>query len=432
MLTTWKKILPLTLSLISIPTSFAHTPPLKFASAEHVVIGNNINLHFNQNDSAQIGIPLTLPNGVKLTYGDLISMGDFYGAPDEKPISQGKSDKERELLFKQAFYSFASNATTIDELNKIMNVVHMEQKIIEIGLNNNEKPEDIYKTIGHEFDRQLNCISGGGCDANTWWMTPGRYLKLVYMNYDHFGDDAIITYKVGHDIALELAVNAKKTHDIKKLELAYAMNAFASHFLTDRFASGHIRTPRVELPERVSSSQIGSLLANYMHAEESLYGLHVHNKNGDHWIAYGDKSYFSTQSEIHRKMIQTAVQKSADEVFAAYTLGTKYIHDRTINLIPEPDELMDASLIDISSLFYWNKQTNKLMRRQDMTNYYDKHWTDNWWGWTTLIELARARGVSNSAQAQLLQSKFAEKAIRDGLITNKYFISYYVKNKRNS
>lgn len=432
MLTTWKKVLPITLSLAFIPPSFAHNPPLKFASAEHVVIGNNINLHFSNNDAGQMGVPLTLPNGVKLTYGDLISMGDFYGAPEEKPISQGKSDEERKLLFKQAFYAFASNPTIIPELNKIMDVVRAEQLAVETGLNNNETPEEIYKKIGHEFDRTLNCITGGGCDANVWWMSPGRYLRLVYMNYDHFGDDAILTYKVGHEIALEMAANAHQKQDTKKLELAYAINAFASHFLTDRFASGHIRTPRVELSEQLSSSQISALLANYMHEEENLLGLHVHNKNGDNWIAYGDKSYFSTQSENHRKMINTAVQESADEVFAAYKLGTKYIHDKTIDLIPEPDELQNASLIDISPLFYWDNDTHKLMRRQDMTNYYDKHWTDNWWGWTTLIELARERGISNSAQAMLLQSKFAEKAMQSGLITNKDFISYYEKNKKKN
>lgn len=430
MLTTWQKILPLTLSLAFIQTSFAHnTPPLQFASAEHIVIGNNINLYFSQNDSGQAGLPLTLPNGVKLTYGDLISMGDFYGAPNEKPISQGETEKERTLLFKQAFYSFASNASNISELKQITDIAHAEQAFVELGMKNNEKPEDIYKKIGHEYDRQLNCTTGGGCDINVWWMNPGRYLKLAYANYDHFGDNAITTYQIGHNVALQVAADAHQKHDLKKLELAYAINAFACHFLTDRFASGHIRTPRVELSEQVSSSRIGSLLVNYMHEEENAYGLHVHNQKGDSWIAYGDKSYFSTQSEDHRKMIMSAVQNSANEVFAAYMQGNKYVSDTTSNLIPIPDETLNASLLDISPLFYWDKETSKLMRRVKMSDYYDKNWTEDWWGWSTLVELARERGVSAEAQAMLLQSEFAEKAIQDGLITNKDFISY-MKNKK--
>lgn len=75
------------------------------------------------------------------------------------------------------------------------------------------------------------------------WETADRptghpdYLGLAEINWDHFGNDAHMSYVIGHYVALEVA---------KKGDLlyAYAMNAFADHFLEDSFAAGHIRTPR--------------------------------------------------------------------------------------------------------------------------------------------------------------------------------------------
>ena len=63
------------------------------------------------------------------------------------------------------------------------------------------------------------------------------YLRLAQLNLDHFGEDAHTAYSAGHYTAMSEAANGN-------LEVAYAMNAFADHYLGDCFAAGHMRTPR--------------------------------------------------------------------------------------------------------------------------------------------------------------------------------------------
>lgn len=125
-----------------------------FESSEQVMTGEDITL-------PSVTGKLHLANGLQMTFGGLVAMGDFY------------REKERA--------------------------------------------------------RKWNCMTGGGCSSLAWWTLPGRFL------------------------------------------------AFACHFLTDYFSAGHIRVPRVELPEHVTPAIVGSLLSGLMH-----------NKQGERWIAYGD------------------------------------------------------------------------------------------------------------------------------------------------
>ncbi|MEF2985641.1 phospholipase, partial [Pseudomonas aeruginosa] len=72
------------------------------------------------------------------------------------------------------------------------------------------------------------------------------------------------------------------------LELAYAMNSFADHFLTDLFSAGHLRVPRKQLAAVVTPGELGSLISRFMHDEDSKFGLKVRNAMGAQWHAYGD------------------------------------------------------------------------------------------------------------------------------------------------
>ena len=97
---------------------------------------------------------------------------------------------------------------------------------------------------------------------------------------DHFGDYAWAAYKAGHSEALRIAkegIDIEKHGDLTdlrdyygkvlpdknlfkdksgkavtlsredNLRLAYFYDAFALHYLSDQFASGHTRCPRMEL-----------------------------------------------------------------------------------------------------------------------------------------------------------------------------------------
>ncbi|MEI6805791.1 MAG: hypothetical protein WCK49_04715 [Myxococcaceae bacterium] len=326
----------------------------RFESFEHAAIGDNINL---------LGINgklLHLPNGLTLSFGNIIAMPDFYGIPGS-PISDGASERERETRFLAAYKTLANDQNSIQEAMNIIAAIHVL------------KP-------GEDQNLQWNCLTGGACSGSSWWLEPGRYLSLAKTDYDHFGSDAIKTYLAGHQVALKKALEGN-------LEQAYAMDAFACHFLTDRFSSGHMRTPRRELADNVTPSVIGSLLANFMHNEECTHGLHVHNQQGDRWIAYGDGHYLDAKNKDNFKITQEAVQLSANDIYQAFSnrqLPTTY---QQLALIPEADESGSNATLDIAPLFYWDSATSLLMRRVNLNNLNDYQWTSDWVGWSTLAAL---------------------------------------------
>lgn len=384
--------------------TFSFDSPNTFSPGEHLALGDEIKLFFSTSDTGHTSQLLPLPNGLHLTYGDIISLGDFYGVV-EQPVSQGKNDVERQMRFLAAFNTLATNTESFTEANKLHDAIHNEKEIIEKAVQNGEKPEVAYKRISQDSNRQYNCITGGGCASSGWWLIPGRYLTLSNENFDHFGLNAWMTYQAGHAVALKEAVAAHQTNDVKRLEYAYIINAFACHFLSDRFAAGHLRTPRIELYTYVKPATVGSALSNFMHNEENANGLHVHNQRGDHWIAFGDTFYFSKNNHDSNLLIHEALQLSANEIFSAYLKGYAPPVDNVLSdLLPQPDEKDNNNDQDISPLFYWDNSLQKLMRRKDLENVFDRHFTIDWWGWSTLSLLSKQHGLPSEAQAALVSA----------------------------
>jgi len=400
---------------------------LGFTASEHVLMGNEINLFFSNDVDGKKASLLHLPSGLNATYGDIIALGDFYGTVGQ-PISLEKTTAKQNELFIAAFNAFANDTSNISEAEKILAIIHNEEKAVEDGVQQGKAPEEIYKQISAENNRQYNCITGGGCGNKTWWLNQGRYLKLANENFDHFGDNAWVTYRIGHALALQTALIARKSQDLNKLELAYAMNAFACHFLSDHFAAGHIRTPRNELTAQVTPKTVASILARYMHDEENAIGIHLHNKKNQNWIAYGDQSYLNPKNAVNRLILLKALQISANEIFTAYQQGFMPLNDEVYALLPEPDETENAAKQDISALFYFDPKANYVMRRVDTENYYDRHWTASWWGWSTLVLLNHQRGgIPVEEQAQLVADGLGKAALRDGLITDPTIAAYVRK-----
>ena len=103
------------------------------------------------------------------------------------------------------------------------------------------------------------CKAGATVDARKWdeitggvWVLgvpikPGRMLQLAENNYDHFLPHAKDAYLTGHQLAIEKAREAgnysgdDKDEEKKLLHEVFSLEAFSCHFLTDSFASGHIR-----------------------------------------------------------------------------------------------------------------------------------------------------------------------------------------------
>ena len=248
----------------------------EFESMEHENIGNKVRLRFpapapctkGTEQVSSIDRPLRLPNGLKLTFGQIIALaGDFYGVPaypiidpKEQPANMSAGRRNRFL----AAYDTLANENINDvkkELDQILNIMTVERKAVEGVLEKKAEgvnmvaihdedggirivPKDVYDKLGNSLVEKWDDVTGG------YWMKGvpiifGRIMKLAENNHDHFLSFAKEAYQVGHTLALEKARKARRAEDqdekLKLLEEAYSIDAFACHFFTDSFSSGHLR-----------------------------------------------------------------------------------------------------------------------------------------------------------------------------------------------
>jgi hypothetical protein len=362
-------------------------PTLRFEGAEHTAIGDDTLLRFAKDAPAIAAqhVELHLPNGLALTYGQVIALGgDFYGIPGQ-PISDGSSPAERVQRFSAAFNSLAVLPASREEAPKILAVMQKEINAVNQAIKDGKSPHDAYAALGDTLSEEWNRITGGGSVVSALFPL-GRYLKLAADNADHFGEWALSAYLAGHTAALQHAVIAHQSGTDQALELAYAMNSFADHFLTDLFSAGHLRVPRKQLAAVVTPGDLGSLISRFMHDEDSKFGLKVRNAVGDEWHAYGDKRYFDADDAANRAQVQRAVQASADEIFDAFISGVapSPANFKAPLYVPDLNAAQNPAN-NFSPLF--KMEGDKVLRRKDVNDLNDKHWTADWWGWSTYLLL---------------------------------------------
>ena len=183
----------------------------------------------NGQDVAASDHKFLLENGLKLTYGQINALsGDFYGTFD--PISDGRDEEDRSTRFKQAYSKLAVDRLRQPrEATKILAVLQTEVDAINVALENHQDPYVTYSKLP-DVSQVLEDITGNRGSIPS-------YLGLALRNWDHFGADARYVYNTGHAAAIRRAIDGD-------LEGAYAINAFADHFLEDCFSAGHLRTPR--------------------------------------------------------------------------------------------------------------------------------------------------------------------------------------------
>jgi hypothetical protein len=180
-----------------------------------------------------------------------------------------------------------------------------------------------------------------------------RYLALASQNNCHFacpqpgaaGDEnpALRLYRGYHRRAMQEAARARQAADgVKALLGALVTDAFGCHFLTDLFASGHIRVPRRLLAEKYGAIRGSLRMSKSMHEEDNRLGLWCAPRVAQPgaarfvWRAYGDDSLRKPEAETHLVQVQEAVRRSAAEVFASYAGDVVAEQDRAEALIPVP------------------------------------------------------------------------------------------------
>ncbi len=329
-----------------------------FNSGEHIIIGDgNINikyppvvLHFSDGDKYSNNVKFTLENGIEVTFGQIIALaGDIFATLN--PISDGIDLADKQNRFIEAFNTLNKSTgntygSATFEVPNILKIMNNEIDMINNSIRNNTLPSNNYILKGHDNDIAYNMATGGGnqmvknvldgTSLSVFSLLPqGRYLQIAGVNWDHFsqGDNAWNAYFTGHTLAMTTAANAGLTNNIPLLNSAYVIEAFACHFLTDMFASGHIRVPRKELQYGTGTSSwywdvtLAGIMSSAMHGEDNKTGLKVannacYNKYSNVpckiWTAYGDNYFSDPSNKENRKMINKTLQISVDEIWKSF------------------------------------------------------------------------------------------------------------------
>jgi hypothetical protein len=163
-----------------------------------------------------------------------------------------------------------------------------------------------------QFITLENILKSVDADMLQTVLSNGAYSELALKNQNHFAPQNWIEFETHQAQALNQIAHAAAQSTPGAIPAdAVARCAFGLHFLTDAFASGHMRTPRAILGPG------GSLAAKIMHDVDNQVGLYVTNGLGASWIAVGDGRIKKSSSRLprrgpsdgpllHRNKIQTA------------------------------------------------------------------------------------------------------------------------------
>ncbi|MCP3964965.1 MAG: hypothetical protein GY750_10815 [Lentisphaerae bacterium] len=395
---------PLTAILLTAATIVSADFKPTFSTTEHIYAGADVKIHFTASSTPIKNPIFTMPNGLEISYGQLVAMPDFFSVVGKSASNEVKPNKA-EANFILNFNALAEGSAAVKMFAKIWPLLQGEYDKVTAALEKGQDPSAVFQSISEQLNKDLNKATGGG-SIFTDYYPLGTYLKLAEVCYDHFNDDALRAYAAGHSAAIKEALYAKAilngkvspdpadmekfNNNIELIALdymrkAYAMNGFASHYIMDRFAGGHLRTPLRKLHELVTPSEIGSRLANYMHNEDDCAGIIAYNMLGERWIVYGDSLYFSDCNHENRQRLSEVLQLSADDIFEAYNSGVVKDPEAVQLLLPYPAEPGDnmSGHIQPYPMFEYVSIDNKLLRRDNVEDRYDNNYISSWWGWST-------------------------------------------------
>ncbi|KAM4067111.1 phosphatidylcholine-hydrolyzing phospholipase C [Hirsutella rhossiliensis] len=341
--------------------------PLGFEYDEHRLLGDQITLTLESGEKPHAGsVPLlSLFGKLSLTYGQICALaGDFYGT--DKPISDGNSDSDRCNRFIAAFDTLANNPhDQPQDAGALLDFLQTEVDAVNAAVSQGKDPSEAYANAGFWDPVKL--------DFKTKDRRPGfpGYLALAAINWDHFGEDARTVYNVGHAAAIK---HAATTGDLLR---AYALNAFADHFLEDCFSAGHLRTPRRPLH---GLAHARDLCAKYMHDEDCALGIDVQSQEGQKWTVFGDKRLLDKINHDNLVRVSTAVQTSADEVYQAWSTKKEIpaadfkVWDQapTVESARGPQTLAPLFTFPASSELADVKRRSTLKNRREWK--FDKNW----------------------------------------------------------
>lgn len=333
------------------------------------------------------------PN-LSLSPGDIVALaGDFYADPD-KPIAFGDDNgpDSKEERFKSACNKLISEPQRTGQIKKVVAHIRDDAEAL--------KP-DAHWTI--KLKRViLNATDGNNiqygyelADKDThFWHSP--FFKLAMTNFDHFGDEARVAFLTGYNLAMQLAKEARLEKDkLRKeelLRLSFLNLLFACHFLTDLFASGHVRTPRKQILNYLVGTQsvdaegssntfdinskpklneisavnlvIAGIFARKMHDEDNQNGVYVKYPNSVKiWESYGDNNYYHQRNSDNAIQACEVMLEALMDIARVYNNQEPLLEKAFDNFVPTNKEAGNERAG--RSPMFW-VEGNKLMCRGDI------------------------------------------------------------------
>jgi hypothetical protein len=312
----------------------------RFASHEHVLAAKLVGLDKDKMPLKCDGLDvsfdqdtlLSLGNGKALKFGEIIALaGDFYAYFDREAAHE--FDDAWPTL--PGFLGWTGDSykepTLVDDEDRA------RKKLVQI----------VYRPLD---------------GAKLWWEIwkaahfdgVRRFAALALANHCHFGmqswdgtiddasNEALRLYQRYHERAMAMVwpAGAGQSSTERKAVLlqALAIDAFGCHFLTDLFASGHIRTPRKALNDQLDIL-LGGAASCKMHEEDNKRGLWCEERgrkgSGKRvvWHAYGDHKIDADKEKMHLNQVCEAVRRSAEEVFVTFC-GKPLPTENAVALLP--------------------------------------------------------------------------------------------------
>jgi hypothetical protein len=164
-----------------------------------------------------------------------------------------------------------------------------------------------------------------------------RYWSLAAQNISHFsaGGTAAQTYMKWHADALANGLQAGRTGDERQWRIGVGKEAFSDHFLTDMFAAGHIRTPRIQI-KAWYQQQMGDTMSMFVRYMAAFMYRHLQQRNRLPWPA-------RVLAHYTRWVIAGRVRELGGEALQSFSLAdivTLALHNhdnRGLNVISKTD-----------------------------------------------------------------------------------------------
>lgn len=397
-----------------------------YETDEHIVIGNEAFEKFLQGQEkyaasikSALGMKedmkIILAEGLALSPGEIVALaGDFFGLP-ESPIAFGENDSAKKSRFILA-HATLFNPKYHEEIKNILAYVKDQTHHSESGELEFQQTKDSATLSNIKF----GLMTKNSLVPGAFWHS--RYFGLATNNFDRFGKEAREAFNTGYKLALDNAATATTVEDSNRktflLKEAITYTLFACHFLTDLYASGHLRTPRKQILNAVTDNKdleaipdlanissvklsVAGLFAKKMHDEDSEKGIFVQNTAKEKWVAYGDGAYYAEANKNNAKKVCKAVIQALNGVIAVYENKNKNRDEilKTINdLIPESDQ--ETNALYKKPLF--KIENNTLMVRDEKENYKPMHTAK------TLFQFFKIKIKPKNADAKILEEKEAE------------------------